>query len=261
LPRRFAARLKGRRVQALHRRAKYLLAELDDGVLLLMHLGMSGSFRLETERAEGVEASGAEPLYYARATRVAHDHVIIHLCGGVRVVYNDPRRFGFMLLIAPGERETHPLLRGLGLEPTGNALSAKAIAPRLAGRSAPLKAALADQRVVAGLGNIYACEALWRARLSPRRTAGSLVRADGKPTQRLVELVASVRSVIADAIAAGGSSLRDYVQADGTLGLFQHHFAAYDREGEPCPRRGCSGVIRRIVQSGRSTYYCPVCQR
>jgi formamidopyrimidine-DNA glycosylase len=157
--------------------------------------------------------------------------------------------------------ETHPLLVGLGLEPTGNALSAEALAPRFAGRAAPLKAVLSDQRVIAGLGNIYACEALWRARLSPRRTAGSLVRAGGEPSERLARLVDAVRAVIADAIEAGGSSLRDYMRADGTLGLFQHRFAVYDRKGEPCPRKKCRGAIRRIVQSGRSTFYCPVCQR
>jgi formamidopyrimidine-DNA glycosylase len=261
LPKRFAARLKGRRVMALRRRAKYLLADLDDGTILLMHLGMSGSFRIETDRIRGAKALGDDALYYGCARHVAHDHVIIHLTGGLRVVYNDPRRFGFMLLVERHELETHPLLARLGLEPTGNALSAEALAPRLAGRSAPLKSVLADQSVIAGLGNIYACEALWRARLAPRRSAASLVRADGRSTERLKRLVEAVRSVIADAIAAGGSSLRDYVQADGTLGLFQHRFAVYDREHQPCPRRGCAGTIRRIVQSGRSTFYCPVCQR
>jgi len=256
-PPRFAARLKGRRVEALSRRGKYLLAELDTGLVLLMHLGMSGSFRVEGLS----QPVGNGSLYYARAKDVGHDHVVMHLQGGLRVVYNDPRRFGFMLLLRREDCEAHPLLAGLGLEPTGNALSAEALAPRFAGRAAPLKAVLSDQRVIAGLGNIYACEALWRARLSPRRTAGSLVRADGRASERLVRLVAAVRAVIADAIEAGGSSLRDHVQADGTLGLFQNRFAVYDREGEPCPRRSCRGVVRRIVQSGRSTFHCPLCQR
>ena len=255
-PPRFAASLKGRRIEALRRRGKYLLAELDRGLVLLMHLGMSGSFRVE-----GSKPVGEDSLYYGRAKDAAHDHVVIHLRGGLRIVYNDARRFGFMLLLRGDELETHPLLAGLGFEPTGNALSAEALAPRFAGRAAPLKAVLSDQRVIAGLGNIYACEALWRARLSPRRTAGSLVRAGGEPSERLARLVDAVRAVIADAIEAGGSSLRDYVRADGTLGLFQHRFAVYDREGEPCPRKKCRGVIRRIVQSGRSTFYCPVCQR
>jgi formamidopyrimidine-DNA glycosylase len=253
---RFAARLKGRRVEALRRRGKYLLAETDADLILVMHLGMSGSFRIE-----GSEPVVGRSLYYARAKDAAHDHAIFHLRSGLRVVYNDARRFGFMLLIGRDELETHPLLAGLGLEPTGNALSAEALAPRFAGRAARLKAILSDQRVIAGLGNIYACEALWRARLSPLRAAGTLVRANGHPAERLQRLTEAVRAVIRDAIEAGGSSLRDYVQADGTLGMFQHTFAVYDREGAPCQRHGCRGRIRRIVQSGRSTFHCPVCQR
>jgi formamidopyrimidine-DNA glycosylase len=253
---RFAAHLKGRRIEALRRRGKYLLVELDADLVLLMHLGMSGSFRVE-----GSEPVARNAPYYARGKNAAHDHVVMHLKSGSRIVYNDARRFGFMLLLARRELETHPLLAGLGLEPTSNALSAAGLAPRLAGRSAPLKAILSDQRIIAGLGNIYACEALWRARLSPRRTAGSLVRAGGQASDRLTRLVDAVRAVIADAIEAGGSSLRDYVRADGTLGLFQHRFAVYDRESEKCRRKNCRGVIRRIVQSGRSTFYCPVCQR
>jgi formamidopyrimidine-DNA glycosylase len=255
-PEGFAERLAGRRVAALRRRAKYLLAELDDGTTLLMHLGMSGSFRVEA----GAPLA-SDSFYYDRGKDAAHDHVVLHLSGGRRIVYNDPRRFGFMLLVAPDEAETHPLLAGLGLEPTGNTLAAGALAHRFAGRAAPLKAALIDQSVIAGLGNIYVCEALWRAGLSPRRAAGTLVRADGSPTRRLARLVEAVRAVIAEAIEAGGSSLRDYVQADGSLGYFQHRFAVYDREHEPCPKPGCRGVIRRIVQSGRSTFYCPKCQR
>jgi len=254
-PRGFAGRLTGRKVKALRRRARYLLAELDGGTVLLMHLGMSGSFRIDQS-----EPVAGDAVYHKRGKDAVHDHVVLHLRGGRRVVYNDPRRFGFMLLIEPAALDAHPLLAGLGLEPTGNELSAEALAPLLAGRKAPLKALLGDQRIIAGLGNIYASEALWRARLSPRRAAGSLVRADGRPTARLTELVAAVRAVIADAIEAGGSSLRDYVQANGELGLFQHRFAVYDREGQNCPRKD-GGVIRRIVQSGRSTFYCPVCQR
>jgi formamidopyrimidine-DNA glycosylase len=257
--RRFAARLKGRRVTALRRRAKYLLAEIDDGSMLLMHLGMSGSFRIERGGKGGGRPLADDAVYYRRGKEAAHDHVVFHLKGGTRVVYNDPRRFGFMLLIGKKEFDTHPLLLGLGLEPTGNELSAEALAPRFAGRAAPLKAVLGDQRVIAGLGNIYVCEALWRARLSPKRAARTLVRADGKPTERLERLVEAVRAVIADAVEAGGSSLRDYVRADGELGLFQHRFSVYDREGKACPRG--DGTIRRIVQSGRSTFYCPACQR
>jgi formamidopyrimidine-DNA glycosylase len=259
-PERFAESLAGRRVEALRRRAKYLLAELDNHAVLLMHLGMSGSFRVEADAA-GSGRPVDNSLYYMPSKQEAHDHVVLHLTTGRRIVYNDPRRFGFMLLIPPAEVATHPLLAELGLEPTGNELAADLLAPRLAGRSAPLKAALIDQRVIAGLGNIYVCEALWRAALSPRRKAGSLIRSDGRASERLVRLVAAVRAVIADAIEAGGSSLRDYVQADGSLGRFQHRFAVYDREGEPCLRQGCRGMIRRIVQSGRSTFYCPACQR
>jgi formamidopyrimidine-DNA glycosylase len=254
-PRGFAGRLTGRKVTALRRRAKYLLAELDNGTVLLMHLGMSGSFRIDQSGPVAADA-----VYYKRGKDAAHDHIVLHLRGGRRVVYNDPRRFGFMLLIEPERIETHPLLAGLGLEPTGNELSPEALAPMLAGRKAPLKALLGDQRIIAGLGNIYVSEALWRARLSPRRAAGTLVRSNGRPTERLAALVVAVRAVIADAIEAGGSSLRDYVQADGELGLFQHRFAVYDREGKSCLRRD-GGAIRRIVQSGRSTFYCPVCQR
>jgi formamidopyrimidine-DNA glycosylase len=256
---RFAARVKGRRITALRRRAKYLLAELDDGLVLLMHLGMSGSFRIETEEVADVKPVADDAVYYKRSKLEAHDHVVFHLEGGVRVVYNDPRRFGFMLLIPPKNLEAHPMLAGLGYEPTGNELSAEALAPRFAKRAAPLKAILSDQRVIAGLGNIYVCEALWRARLSPTRKAGTLVKKDGKPTERLVKLVDAVRAVIADAVEAGGSSLRDYVQANGELGLFQHKFAVYDKEGKKCPRG--DGTIKRIVQSGRSTFYCPACQR
>jgi len=257
--RHFAARVKGRRITALCRRAKYLLAELDGGTMLLMHLGMSGSFRIETEGEKDAKPVADDAVYYKRGKLEAHDHVVFHLKGGTRIVYNDPRRFGCMLLIPSKDFGAHPMLADLGFEPTGNELSAKVLAPRFANRSAPLKAILADQRVIAGLGNIYVCEVLWRARLSPKRAAGTLVRADGMPTQRLVRLVDAVRTVIADALEAGGSSLRDYVQANGELGLFQHRFSVYDREGKRCPRG--DGTIRRIVQSGRSTFYCPACQR
>jgi formamidopyrimidine-DNA glycosylase len=257
--RHFAAHLKGRRITALRRRAKYLLAELDDSTILLMHLGMSGSFRIETEGKKDAKPVADDAVYYKRGKLEAHDHVVFHLKGGTRVVYNDPRRFGFMLLIPPEDFDAHPMLADLGFEPMGNELSAEALAPRFAKRAAPLNAILSDQRVIAGLGNIYVCEALWRARLSPRRAAGTLVRADGTPTGRLVRLVDAVRAVIADAVDAGSSSLRNYAQANGELGLFQHRFCVYDREGKRCPRG--DGTIRRIVQSGRSTFSCPACQR
>jgi len=257
LPARFGARLEGRTILSVKRRAKYLLIELDDGAVLISHLGMSGSFRVEEDAPLG-------RFHHARGKQARHDHIVFHVdgpAGAVRVVYNDPRRFGFMALAAGRSLETHPLMRDLGMEPTGNHLNAEALARRFAGKTAPLKAALLDQRIIAGLGNIYVCEALWRARLSPRRRAGTLVNARGAPVARLETLVHAVRQVIAAAIEAGGSSLRDHRQTNGALGYFQHRFNAYDREGQPCGHTGCSGTIKRIVQSGRSTFYCPACQR
>ncbi|WP_078708734.1 bifunctional DNA-formamidopyrimidine glycosylase/DNA-(apurinic or apyrimidinic site) lyase [Consotaella salsifontis] len=267
LPERFAERLAGRGIDHLGRRAKYLLAELDDGTTLAIHLGMSGSMRIEAADDATADARARVPgaFLFPRSTTLTHDHVVFHLkdgpSGPATIVFNDPRRFGLMTLIEPGGMETHPLFRHLGIEPTGNALSGEALARLFAGKAAPLKAALLDQRLIAGLGNIYVCEALWRARLSPRRAAGSLVTRDGKATKRLEALALSVRETIADAIAAGGSTLKDYRQADGSLGYFQHSFAVYGREGEACRHENCRGIISRIVQSGRSTFFCPICQR
>lgn len=255
----FASLLTGRRITSLQRRAKYLLIGFDDGKVLISHLGMSGSYYVHHAgegRAPGV-------FHHERSKDQAHDHVVFHLsgpAGSSTVVYNDPRRFGFMLLTDWENLDAHPLICNLGVEPTGNALSAAYLAERFAGRKAPLKAALLDQSIIAGLGNIYVCEALWLARLSPRRKAGTLVDRNGDPVPRLEDLTRSIRQVIDAAIEAGGSSLRDHRQADGTLGYFQHSFNTYDRENEPC-RRQDDGMIRRIVQSGRSTFYCPVCQR
>jgi len=255
-PDRFADRLTGNRILALRRRAKYLLADLESGDTLIMHLGMSGSFRIE----EGNPVAG-HVFHHPRGKSATHDHVVLALSGGRTVVYNDPRRFGFMKLAETATLDEHPLIADLGLEPTGNQLSAADLAAGMAGRKSPMKAVLLDQKLIAGLGNIYVCEALWRANISPRRLAGTLVKKNGAPTPRLEMLTEAIRAVIADAIAAGGSSLRDYVQADGELGYFQHTFAAYDREGEPCRHEGCIGTISRIVQSGRSTFYCPHCQK
>jgi formamidopyrimidine-DNA glycosylase len=259
-PEDFVAALEGRRIESLGRRAKYLLADLDDGTVLVMHLGMSGRFLAET--GDQVQKPGA--MHHQTGGTLLHDHVVFHLerqDGPARVTYNDPRRFGFMTLVARAGLDAHKLFARLGVEPVGNALDADWLATRFAGKAAPLKAALLDQTIIAGLGNIYVCEALWRARLSPRRAAGTLVRRNGAPTVRLVRLVEAVRAVIAEAITAGGSSLRDYVHADGSLGYFQHAFSVYDREAEPCPAPGCRSVVRRIVQSGRSTFFCPSCQR
>ncbi|MFY9656296.1 MAG: bifunctional DNA-formamidopyrimidine glycosylase/DNA-(apurinic or apyrimidinic site) lyase [Methylocystis sp.] len=252
--RNFASRLKGRRVEALERRGKYLLARLDDGATLLMHLGMSGSFRIDHGKPIG------DP-YIPRGRNPAHDHVIFHFQGGACVTYNDPRRFGFMLLLSPEERETHPLLKNLGLEPLSAEMNAAALAKALEGRAAPLKAALSDQKAIAGLGNIYVCEAMHRAGLSPLRPAASLVTEKGRATAGLERLTRAIKEVLTEAIEAGGSSLRDHRQTNGALGYFQHNFRVYDREGAACPRKGCHGTIARIVQSGRSTFYCPSCQK
>ncbi len=254
-PPRFARRLTGRRIVALGRRAKYLTADLDDGNVLVMHLGMSGSFRIEAEHGEKI----AGQYYHARSAIRAHDHVVFDLSSGAHVVFNDPRRFGMMDILARNQLDEAPYFKDLGLEPLGNALSGEAIAALFEGRTAPLKAMLLDQRRIAGIGNIYACEAMWRARLSPTLPAGKLATPRGKA--KAESLAEAIRAVLAEAIAAGGSSLRDHRRTDGELGMFQHSFAVYDREGEPCPRAGCHGVIRRMVQSGRSTFYCPVCQR
>ncbi|MBX3531791.1 MAG: bifunctional DNA-formamidopyrimidine glycosylase/DNA-(apurinic or apyrimidinic site) lyase [Rhizobiaceae bacterium] len=259
-PERFAERLEGARITALGRRAKYLLVHLDRGPVLICHLGMSGSFRIETNGDAHVPGE----FHYERSKLAAHDHVVFHLvrpAGAARVVFNDPRRFGFMLFSEPDALDSHPLLADLGVEPTGNALDGTLVSRLFAGKQAPLKAALLDQTLIAGLGNIYVCEALWRAKLSPKRAAGTIASARQPSTARADRLADAVRAVIADAIAAGGSSLRDYVHADGSLGYFQHSFSVYDREGEPCPRTTCNGVVTRAVQSGRSTFYCPVCQR
>jgi formamidopyrimidine-DNA glycosylase len=257
----FVERLTGRRVTDVSRRAKYLTFHFDADPILISHLGMSGSFRIESEH--GGETPGE--FHHERSKLAAHDHVVFHLKsadgGRTRVVFNDPRRFGFMLFAEASQADQHPMLAGLGVEPTGNALNGALINSLFAGKRAPLKAALLDQRLIAGLGNIYVCEALWRARLSPKRMAGSITSTRRVTTPRTDALSKAVREVIADAIAAGGSSLRDYVHADGSLGYFQHSFDVYDREGAPCRREGCTGVVRRIVQSGRSTFYCAACQR
>jgi len=253
----FARRLKGRRIDSLGRRAKYLLADLDDGEVLVMHLGMSGSFRVEAK-------AGTTPLstyYHDTSKDPVHDHVVFELSTGARIIYNDPRRFGFMQLIPRADLAGHALFKNVGLEPLGNELDGEVLARLFAGKAAPLKAALLDQTLVAGLGNIYVCEALHRAGLSPRRAAGTLARKDGRPTERAHLLARVIRDVLEEALAAGGSTLRDHRLTDGTLGYFQHTFRVYDKEGAPCAREGCGGIIKRIVQSGRGSFYCGSCQR
>ncbi len=257
LPENFADRLAGRRIEALNRRAKYLLADLDGGEVLIVHLGMSGSMRIE-----GAPVKGRPGLFhYPRGEAGRHDHVVLHLAGGASVTFNDPRRFGAILIVPYDRLDSHPLLRDLGPEPLGNSFNAAYLAAALARRRTSLKAALLDQKLVAGLGNIYVSEALFRARLSPRRLAYTLADGNGGPTARAERLVVAIREVLREAIQAGGSSLRDHRQVDGELGYFQHAFRVYDREGEPCSTPRCTGRIQRILQAGRATFYCPVCQR
>ena len=239
----FAARLTGRRINALRRRAKYMLWDLDDGWSLIVHLGMSGRMVLSDRWPE---APGP------------HDHAIFAADDGRTATFSDPRRFGLMDLAETARLDSHPLFAGLGPEPLGNAFSGPVLADRMKGRKSPLKAVLLDQKTVAGLGNIYVSEALFEAGLNPMRQAAAVSAAEAE------RLAQAVRAVLERAIAAGGSSLRDYVQADGELGYFQHAFAVYDREGAPCPGCDCdaaaTGGVRRIMQSGRSTFYCPTRQ-
>ena len=254
-PKNFGMRLSGRTVEALDRRAKYLLARLDDGEVLVMHLGMTGRFRID--RANGMRGDVAQ----AQEKASKHEHIVFHLGDGTLVRYSDTRRFGLMDLIRAERLDKHALFKGLGIEPLSPAFTPEWLAERLKGKATSIKAALLDQKLIAGLGNIYACEALHRAGISPMKLAGTLATKSGKPTKKAEALVAAVKTVLAEAIKAGGSSLRDYKRADGRLGRFQHRFKTYNREGKPCPRKGCGGTVRRTVQGGRSTFHCPTCQR
>jgi formamidopyrimidine-DNA glycosylase len=253
----FVARLEGQTVTGLGRRAKYLLADLGSGDVLLMHLGMSGSFRL----IEGDKATAPGQFHHPRSEDRAHDHVVFHMSSGAAVVFNDPRRFGYMKIIARKALEDEPLLKGLGPEPLGNEFDAAMLARSCANKKTSLKAALLDQRVVAGLGNIYVCEALFRSHLSPRRLAATLATKKAEPTEHAKRLVTAIHGVLNQAIKAGGSSLRDHRQTSGELGYFQHSFQVYDREGEKCQTAGCGGIVRRFTQNGRSTFWCPKCQK
>jgi formamidopyrimidine-DNA glycosylase len=257
LPRDFAKRLEGQIVTGIGRRAKYLTADLASGDVLLMHLGMSGSFRVSHEGAGAVPGK----FHHARPASEAHDHVVFHMSSGATVTFNDPRRFGLMLIVPRRDLASHPLMREVGPEPLGKAFDAKELAAACAAKKTSLKAVLLDQTVVAGLGNIYACEALHRALLSPKRGASTIATRTGAPNAKAVALVDAIKAVLGDAIKAGGSSLRDHRQTNGELGYFQHHFRVYDRDGEPCVTPGCRGKVKRIVQNGRSTFFCPVCQR
>jgi formamidopyrimidine-DNA glycosylase len=251
LPAGFVQTLTGATITRLSRRAKYLLAALDREDTLVMHLGMSGRF--EISRPEGTTRPGE--FHYAPDPDPKHAHIVFETDAGARVTYYDPRRFGYMSLVNTATLHLHPWFAGLGPEPLSDDFNAERLKTAFAGRKQGPKTLLLDQRIVAGLGNIYVCEALHRARISPFKAAGGI----SKP--RLEKLVADIRDVLGEAIAAGGSTLRDFAQTDGALGYFQHRFRAYDHEGRPCPNEGCKGVIARKVQAGRSTFYCPVCQK
>ncbi|MBY0532507.1 MAG: bifunctional DNA-formamidopyrimidine glycosylase/DNA-(apurinic or apyrimidinic site) lyase [Xanthobacteraceae bacterium] len=257
LPERFAERMKSRKIERLRRRAKYLLADLAGGETLIMHLGMSGSFRVLL----GNEETSPGEFMYPRAKASNHDHVVFHMQPRATVTFNDPRRFGAMLIGETARLDEHALFKGLGPEPLSDELNVAYLADTCAGRKTSLKAALLDQRVVAGLGNIYVSEALHLAHLSPKKAAGILADRKGAPADAAKRLVPAIKKVITAAIEAGGSSLRDHRKTDGELGMFQHRFRVYDRDGAKCPTRGCKGKIRAIVQNARSTYYCPACQR
>lgn len=256
-PERFAARIEGAAVQALRRRAKYLLADLSSGETLVMHLGMTGRFRVEAGR----EAAEPGSFYYDAPPTPAHDHVAFRLSDGVSVIYNDARRFGFMNLTPTAALESSAPFESMGIEPLGPDFSGETLARLLRAKKAPLKAALLDQTLVAGLGNIYVCEALFRTRLSPEAPAGSLVTPTGRPKAKAHALTEAITAVLEEAIAVGGSTLRDHAQVDGSAGAFQERFRVYGREGQACVAPGCRGAVRRTVQSGRSTFYCAACQR
>lgn len=246
-PARMAERLTGARVNALRRRSKYILADLDTGETLLIHLGMSGRMT--------VSGDPLGQFAHEHPQAEKHDHVVLDMDNGARITFNDPRRFGAMDLMETGAAESHKLLASLGPEPLGNSFNEDHLIAAFKGRNTPVKAALLDQGIIAGLGNIYVCEALFRAGISPRRKAGQIA------ARRVAALVPIIREVLQDAIRAGGSSLKDFRQASGELGYFQHCFDVYGREGEACRRQGCGGTIARITQSGRSSFYCVKCQR
>jgi formamidopyrimidine-DNA glycosylase len=256
----FVARLQGQTVTGLGRRAKYLMADLASGDVLLMHLGMSGSFRV-VRNGDGAAGDRPGQFHHPRSEDRAHDHVLFRMSSGADVIFNDPRRFGYMKVIARNALEDEPLLKGLGPEPLGNEFDAAMLARACHNKKTSLKAALLDQRVVAGLGNIYVCEALFRAHLAPRRLAATLSTKKGEPTDHARQLVEAIHAVLNQAIKAGGSSLRDHRQTTGELGYFQHSFQVYDREGEKCQTKGCGGIVRRFTQNGRSTFWCPKCQK
>ncbi len=257
-PDRFVERTEGRRIEQLRRRSKYLLADLDSGETLIMHLGMSGRFTISEPGGANGRMLGE---YEHEAGHLAkHDHVVFHTDRGATIIYNDARRFGFMDLVTTAEIGAHSAFDGLGIEPLDGELTPDFLAAAAHGKKTDLKAFLLDQRIVCGLGNIYVCEALFRSRLAPTAKANRIATRSGKPTDETRLLVDNIKMVLEAAIHAGGSTLRDHQQVDGTLGYFQHSFQVYGREDDPCVTPGCGGIIKRIVQSGRSTFLCPKCQ-
>jgi formamidopyrimidine-DNA glycosylase len=257
LPKDFVKRLEGQKVEGVGRRAKYLTVDVSSGDVLLMHLGMSGSFRVVKDRGKELQPGS---YHHDKGKLEKHDHIVFHMSNGSVVTFNDPRRFGSMKIVARVKIDEEPLLRFIGPEPLGNEFDAAMLAKACAGKNTSLKAALLDQRVVAGLGNIYVCEALFRARLSPKRRASTIADRNGKPNGKARALVDAIKAVLHDAIKAGGSSLRDHRRADGSLGDFQHNFLVYDREGRPCSS-ACKGKVKRFTQNGRSTFWCSGCQK
>jgi formamidopyrimidine-DNA glycosylase len=277
LPERFAERLTGRKVIELGRRAKYILVHLDKNEVLAIHLGMTGRFSVRLplasrrkaarvlsppmEESDGASAVQLGEFTHEHGQDAKHDHLIFVMSGGAVVTYNDARRFGYMTLIPRAELEQDAFFRGLGVEPLSDELNPAYLARRALGKKTDLKAFLMDQRIIAGLGNIYVCEALFRAGLDPWKGAARLATSTGKPTPAAERLAPQIKAVLADAIRAGGSTLRDYRQANGEIGSFQNEFAVYGREGAPCAKPGCRGTVRRRTQGGRSTFHCPACQR
>lgn len=257
LPARFVERLEGQGIIQVRRRGKYLTVGLSSGEVLVMHLGMSGSFRIVGEHDDETTGPFASP----RHETSVHDHVLIHLSSGSTVIYNDPRRFGVMDLVSRGDLDRYPPLAGLGPEPLDPRFGAEALARACAGRKMPLKAALLDQRIVAGLGNIYAVEALHRAHLSPRRRASTLATRTGAPTAAAVRLASAIARVLNEAVAQSVAWQRAEPTARADAAYFPHRFRVYDREGARCRTARCPGRIRRTVQAARSTFYCPLCQR
>jgi formamidopyrimidine-DNA glycosylase len=254
-PSHFVERLAGQKVLKLTRRAKYLLAALASGETLVIHLGMSGRMSVYSEGKPRKLGNYVYDTAPAGAGDGKHDHVVFETDAPARIIFNDHRRFGLMTLIPTDRIDQDRLFKDVGIEPLSDGFDARYLAKALDGKKTPIKSALLDQRVVAGLGNIYVCEALFRAGISPKRLAGSITPA------RIGPLVAAIKKVLQEAIEAGGSTLRDHAQATGDPGNFQHHFLVYGREGKPCRKKGCKGIVRRIVQAGRSTFYCPTCQK